>query len=1147
MERTRQLAFQKLKPPCVELSRVALQFRGHQCTSRQVHVALGNVLRLLSQLGQSDALDEKLAEYAFYPLQLVFNETKRISSSCLELAVKYLQVLVTKGWRAKINPEMGKQLLILLSLLAGAAPGKSSLEAPSEELTLAALNCMNDIVKALGQANSGNVMFNEQGTRTLVDQIVYMLLDAITDSPSSDIQLAALKTLLTVYCHISNRVLLASLLPRTVSSLTKVLRSNTQVRRTYKVLIVELQILTGILRAVLNDRASHPESLNEVMKEKNASQVVSDSGSLDASWLEATSSQVKLALTHIVQLRYHERTEVRKGVMELCLMVIEECATSLADSTMLMIETLVVLAGSDVDIQLVEAEKALSHLVSSNTAIFEMLRDRLRAWASSFSRVMQGNDDRSKQRVLQNISTAFSVLSRIDTDDNFVDDTLSLSLCDGLASALPKSLNKPAEIEGPLPSSLVALASSKPKASATFSPILLGQRSEEGTLHELQSLISAFSKSEASSAMTRTLLARASISTGQQKTAAIWLALKFLSGNERSDFELSDFIDVAPKPISASRPYLIEELYSLTLPDLLAPAAYSDWQMSALSLEALILQAQQLGHSYRPELMESLYPVLQLLGSSNRSLQNHAITSLNLLASACEYENVSDMLISNVDYLINSVGLKLTYGDVSPQAAQVLLMMVRLCGASLIPYLDDTIYSIFDLLDQYHGYPKLVEMLFEVLGAVVNEGAEKPHLAITSGREAPQHKKPDFEPSSIDDIIEDIRRHKDRSSRQDPTVQESGHDDTPISHPKRPWTSAQDGPPRRPVSSGSASPSENEDENDEDDALPPPEDKPPPLSSSHSLLLSILNACPPHLSSPSPHVRLTILNLITRVVPLLASDETTLLPAIHAIWPSIVARLFPPDQPPSTSHPSQASTLLLINPASSLSPQDSTQPSPQDETATTSQETHYTTTASLRALTTLCTASGSFLTTRLEALFPSLTSLYLRTWSSVQLTLSRRKANFDSVRARTRMTDLELASSLSSSGGETLRGPEVEVWREMVRLFGTMLEYVSLKEEVGGEIAGWLADVVVFAEAENRAVKDGGGGGGGGGKRVARRWDLGVDVKEVRRVVRGYNREVLWLREMEAEAEAEAEEGKAKVAEVDTGLEGRLEGLKLMR
>ena len=117
----------------------------------------------------------------------------------------------------KLAPEMGKQLLILLTLLAGGSPAKGQTEAPGDDLKIAAFDCMTALTKCMGQLQCSKPIFDEVGARTIVDQCIYVLLEAITDSPSDLVQLAAARALSSLLEQVSDRVILASLLPRTVS------------------------------------------------------------------------------------------------------------------------------------------------------------------------------------------------------------------------------------------------------------------------------------------------------------------------------------------------------------------------------------------------------------------------------------------------------------------------------------------------------------------------------------------------------------------------------------------------------------------------------------------------------------------------------------------------------------------------------------------------------------------------------------------------------------------------------------------------------------------------------------------------------------------------------------------------------------------
>ena len=247
----------QLRTPCVELSSVALKFKGKQASVKDVLHSLEVVREILITLAEKSSLDEKLAEYAFFPLTHIFNEAQRLSSSCLEAAINCVIILAAKGWRHHLSPEMGKQLLILMTLV-GAPDPKKQTDPPSEELKEASLLCIGTIVAQLTGGHDSIRMFQDLGTRSIVDQLVYLLLEAITENESDRVQAAAAEALLQLISAISNRVLLASLLPRTASSLTQVLKTSPKARRTRKVLVSYLQLLTSILRSVLADNVVYP-------------------------------------------------------------------------------------------------------------------------------------------------------------------------------------------------------------------------------------------------------------------------------------------------------------------------------------------------------------------------------------------------------------------------------------------------------------------------------------------------------------------------------------------------------------------------------------------------------------------------------------------------------------------------------------------------------------------------------------------------------------------------------------------------------------------------------------------------------------------------------------------------------------------------
>ncbi|KAJ5143614.1 Armadillo-like helical [Penicillium bovifimosum] len=1056
MDNLRQESFKQLRAPCVELSSVGLRYRGNQASASDVSRVLEPVHNCLKKLAANNALDEKLAEYAFFPLSHIFNETQRLPARCLESAVQCLRILVADGWRQRLSPAMGKQLIILLTLIVGGSPNKAEeKQLPkhkvSEELCIAGFDCLTAIFAVLGGSVAEKTIYHEIGTATVVDQTVYILLEGIVDDRSDELCLAAANALQALYARVTDRVVLASIMPRTVSALAKVLRPTTQTRRSYKLLHTCLEILTELLRAVLNDR---------VASEAAPPELGSDKMTLDDSWLKATVTQIKLALANVIQVRRHQRVEVQSAVLELSLMVIEECQITLAESVPMMVETVVVLADKE-DEGANEAYKNLIHLATTYPIVLDSLKESLHAWLTSFPRIMQGNDETAKQWGLRQISTVFQVLSQVQSGSDLLTSGLASGLCDSVGAVVKQSSN-----------ALQPLASmdadfnweviSTDARSEVFPPIILQHQSQQQTLKDLWSMITRLNLSEFGNEITRFIVNRMHTTSSDSAIAPFWLAMAFLRDNTTSTAVFDEFISfehVGASVSSTGRAGMIEELYyvSLNILNELPADGSGDWRTSALALESVALQAQQLGEAFRPELMDALYPTLQLLASQNPNLQRHAMTCLNILTNACNYPDTSAMIIENVDYLVNSVALKLNTFDVSPYPPQVLFMMVKLCGARLIPYLDDLIDSVFGILDLYHGYPKLVEMMFKTLAAIVEEGAKKPSLlTIDEGKENGTHdtRKSQYQHLSISSIAANMANRKAKRLADAELMDADGK----IPHPKKPWSETYDKPPPEPTIE------ELLDQAESDEPLPPPkepEDAEKPLSKTHSLLLHIVKSIPSHLTSPSPYLRRSLLSILIEILPALSQNETSFLPLINDLWPTVASRIiFPSSQPTSTSK-------SLITTPSTETPRNPETPDHQEET--------FVTVTACEAIEAMCKGAGDFMATRVETEFPRWDRLYRRVWDKVRV--DAETANERRARSKPNTTDstakagdlesamqLALSSSLSlspSAPGSRFFTPHHRLWRALISLFVTVLSHVRLPLEVGDRIcemlSGWIA------------------------------------------------------------------------------------------
>ncbi|EAW06399.1 uncharacterized protein ACLA_080830 [Aspergillus clavatus NRRL 1] len=1069
MENVRQESFRKLRAPCVELSSVGLAFRGHHKTASDVLQALNPVHSILTQLADEDALDGKLAEYAFFPLSHIFNETQRLSARSLELAVDCLRILIAKGWRQNLSPQLGKQLIILLTLIAGGTPSKTSGSQTAQsrpvELGIACFKCFAAIFSVLEGPVAEQTVYHEIGTATIVDQAVYILLEGVEDGRSDELCVAAAEALRALFGRITDRVVLASIMPRTVSALTKVLKPTTQTRRSYKLLTLCLQILTNMLKLVLNDQVA-----SAVSDESNKSQKADDRLVLDDAWLKATTTQVRLALANVIQIRRHNRPEVQSALLCLCTMVIEDCANTLSESISLMVETVVVLANSEQEEMSNAASTTLHHLATTYPAVLDILKDSLQTWITTFPRTMQGNDETAKQRGIKQISTAFQVLSRVQFRSDILTTGLASGLCDSVAVAVNLTSKNPQPVKDAV-NNLSLEVLHKGHQSLSFPSVLLEHRSQQQTLQDLHSMIVRLNESESGNQITQSIVNRIHHASGDAMIAPFWLALNFLKNRSMTattfdDFISSDHIEVSTGNITSKG--MIEELYYLSLPLLDEPLAETprDWRVSALALETVALQAQQLGEAFRPELMDALYPVLQLLASNNSNLQRHAIVCLDILTTSCGYENTSTMIIENVDYLVNSVGLKLNTFDVSPYPPQVLFMMVKLCGAQLIPYLDDLVDSMFGILDLYHGYPRLVETMFKTLAAVVEEGTRNPALlAITGGKEgkAVDHRKRHYQRLLVSTLSEDLA---DRKRKRAQYMDEDAERDEKMAHPKKPWRTEAEKADQMDIDN--LSDLLNGEESDE--PLPPPrepEDEEKPLSKSHTILLHIVKSIPAHLTSPSPYLRRSLLSILVQVFPSLAQNENSFLPLINDLWPAVASRIAFPSSvlggPPS-------STLTDDWSGSSTNALERT--NKRELGNFDAQEELFVTTAACEAVEIMCKTAGDFMASRVETEFPRWERLYRRVWDKVrqdaEKAIERRAQHQPTNTAAVspaqpdpsltiQSTSLSLTISSGPSGSRAFT-PYHTLWRSLLTLFITLLTHVRLPLSTGDQICTFLGD-----------------------------------------------------------------------------------------
>ncbi|KAG9189295.1 hypothetical protein G6011_06163 [Alternaria panax] len=981
----RQQTFQRLKQPCIQLLQVTATISQNPGARKELIQALTGLLTTLRSITSGPGLlDAKLAEYAFVPISQVLRISRQVPVRALELCLECISTLLSAGWGGGLEPALSGQLLILFTFLAKPSSTENGISATSEELQSLALRCTSELMTETSRTRQGRKAVIATTNIPALGEAVLVMLESLTDSNSSNVKFQAICALRGTVSAVDDDDALASFLPRIVSSLTKVLTPSSSNRPGFRVVEQSLEVLTLLFVRLLSDVKT--KDLPEKIPPNKPAESTSTSRS--ASWLQATGSQIKIALANIFRLRDHDKQEVRQALLKLCLCIIQDCRTSLSLCTSMATETIINLAGHESSDDTIENQ--LKGLLSADQNLSDVLRESLHGWIVALPRLMQSKDDRSRRRIIHQIAVSLRLFEQ---DPTILDDRLADSLRDGVSAVFSdaKGLEELNEHNpDPITDRTLALSSTK---SSSFPPISLRYKGQDDMMTEFKVLVQELARSNSALTVAQGLTSSIDLGPTEMRLASFWLSVNLVRDIATINPSVDDFMDLGtPNP----REEVLDDLYSysLSLLNRQDPQTGNPWQFYALALETVALQAKQYRIEFRPELSEVLYPVLHHLGSSNSTLREHALVCLNTVADASGYSNAGELVVANVDYIVNAVGLKLAYGDVSPQAPQVLLMMMRLCGPSLLPYLDDLVDSIFNALERYHGYPKLAELLFSVLKGLTEEGVKAPQLALTAGDEKREYARLK-RMATMNDVVEAIqkldadtrkREAEEKQAKKEPFLQ-------------KPW--------KEEKSSENADP---DDPDGEDDHPPPPQTEEPaaPAPRTFAILLKISELTQHYLTTTSPTLRNSLLSLLRTTIPALAKHENSFLPLINTLWPVLLPRLQDPEA--------------------------------------------YVVSNALDIVALMCEHAGDFMRTRVEDAWDLFRQVYKRTKQHDDRSRgnSSKSTSLKITGIETGMTRLSMESQPASDLSRPelyVDAPTRMIWNSLVRLLCAIAKHVTVRDE----------------------------------------------------------------------------------------------------
>ncbi|KAH9835100.1 HEAT repeat protein [Teratosphaeria destructans] len=884
--------FHQLKPQCVALSQSALALNGAKSNVQDVTDQLDKLHHLLQSCTiDQNQLDAKLADYVFFPVSQVLKVSQKISIRCLELCLEILAILCRYGWRHSIQPQLVAQVVIFCTLMAERHPKGFEFSSSTEELQTAAFWCLHHVSVAASQSRECRTFFTSEANFPQMGQTISTTLDGILEAGAVETQLAASNALKALIVSVIDPEMSARFLPGLASKLTKILTPTTKLRRNYQVLIICLETMTHLLRATLADDVAQPA-------QDGVKQSI-----IDDDWKAMAARQLEPVLNSIMRLKIHGHEDVRVALAKLCLMLLERCRQSLASCSAIAIETVLSIASSQAAVGI-----QLEMLLRVDPSLSGLLKNTMYDWLSSLSTIVQGADEVKKVQKMQQLRTAYSLLHDSGSNTDTLEGMLASRLRDTVVLTLqaPISKQNASPLVSPITSLDLGLAVlDRTTGQRDFSQALVQYRSQEDIIKQVKSFTQLISSSSCVSAFAADLSRSLRFSQGEAQLANFWLLLIATQTALARKDSVSDFIDLPDDNVNIFQDHL-EELYSFALSiladdhsvnDINADIELVDPRLQSLALRTLALRAQTAGPDFRHELIDSLYPVLHTLATpfNNSDLQSDALTTLDIFTLACGYRDVQTMIVENADYLTNAVALKLNAFDVSPQASQVLVMMIKLAGPAVLPFLEDPAESIFAILESFHGYAVLVDVFFRVLAVMAEEGAKAPLLAMGSKEDRTEMRRwmrERWKPITVDGLVGLLK-----DFAIDEADEKRLRDEQREQAPQRPWKTKVeeicDVDESDPGSQGTKTDEADLEQLEQQISPPPSEDvdPPPPAPKTYSLLFKITELTQHFLPSASPSLRVSLLSLIRTTIPAMARHENSFLPLINTLWPEIVSRL----------------------------------------------------------------------------------------------------------------------------------------------------------------------------------------------------------------------------------------------------------------
>ncbi|EPX72088.1 tel Two Interacting protein 1 [Schizosaccharomyces octosporus yFS286] len=808
----------------------------------------------------SQKLSPNLCDYLFFPIAPVLKSWSRVPSTGLEHALECIRLIYNYGWKHVHNEFLTLQLILLIMNIADGWKSPSDHFHQDSYVQETAVEVLKDLIVDF------RPKMEDQRQYLLYARCFSYSLDLFSKSNSSvRLQKATLEcTNALLHLPVSLDVL-TTFLPGIVSGLVKGISPKGPCHY-FQCVSRALQVLDYTLVSIVGDKVT--KDLPEAKESIDSSSFMGGTRRT-AAWKRASCQQISTAVKTILHHRSSQNLHIQASLFHFCFSLFTNCLDSLKDCRIHLLETMLLLVNKKENPQLASIGiKMISDYISSqnNTLIMEdILSDCLQSWSSTWSGISSLASEDVKLEKLKQLRCMLTFSEQI---PSVLQSTESL-LEDILSQLSPKTSG----IEANHQKVLMSTSSGKNLIDGYF---FGGNEMEQ----VIKSILLQFADSPQAKYLLQSLFMKSTSVVNQPALTSFWAGLHIIKHTNVGDVKGLFLESYEQKSLE-----IIQEISQLNKfhgKDLKNEKQKNYFGVlcarACIAMDCISWIAAEQGKNFRPKLMSVLYHVLEHLAFASPFISTFAEACIESLVHNCEYGSAGEMLRENIDYVVNSVALKLNTLEITPQLPLVMAYVIRHDDGSGVQYIGDVIESIFTILDNYHGYTRLTEGLLGILYEVMKQQS----VQSRGNRQYLKGKTPKEVTEKEGILSNDIQRFLE-ACRQNPI-----YPSPPVEEEMESMESGQEGFKRHLEKEKEE---EKIEKGENDELMGRPEGDVKEQNGMIKMVQQITEKAQLFLSHEQITIRVQMIRLLGYASQVLVEDPDTFYPTIHTCWPLLITQL----------------------------------------------------------------------------------------------------------------------------------------------------------------------------------------------------------------------------------------------------------------